>query len=397
VKRRAALQRSRAALLAALSLALLLAALGCAGGPTIRGWSGATAGPTKALYVGSMDGRLYALNPSARAQNQPFPAEGEWVYPALDQPALRGPARSSGLGCAPSPSNVGIYGTPATVKSDNETFVLFASDGGRVYAVSAASGQLRWQYPHESDLTIGPVIGSPVVVGDTLYVASADASVYALDTKTGDRKWRSTTNGRIWTTPAVAGDAVYVGTFEGSGYAFSAKDGKQVWKADVGAAVASVAASGTGVVLFGSFDNELRAYNSSNGALLWHFAGGNWFWSAPLIAGDAVYATCLDGSLYSLNLKTGERLWSADTKGPAASTPVLAGEQLVTVSQPGNLSVIRARDGVAVKTFTVGTEVLAPPFVSDSTVYVHGRDQRMYAVNIETGNTVWKQALTPGA
>ncbi|GAI18677.1 unnamed protein product, partial [marine sediment metagenome] len=73
---------------------------------------------------------------------------------------------------------------------------------------------------------IGPIVGSPVAVNDTIYVCSSDGKVYALDITYGDEKWKSDPlDDKLWTTPVAKGEAIYVSTFDGYIYALSAKDG----------------------------------------------------------------------------------------------------------------------------------------------------------------------------
>ena len=81
---------------------------------------------------------------------------------------------------------------------------------------------------------------SPAVVDGTLYVGCRDAHVYALDAATGRKKWDYPTS-KSWVigTPAVraglvyaaiAGDLVYFGDHNGRLYAIDSKTGKLGWE-----------------------------------------------------------------------------------------------------------------------------------------------------------------------
>ena len=107
--------------------------------------SPAVAGGT--VYVGSDDGKVYALNAATE--------QVRWTYTtgsSVSSPAVAG-------------------GT-----------VYIGSWDHKVYALNAATGQVRWTYT-----TGGYVASSPAVAGGTVYVGSYDGKVYALNAATGQR------------------------------------------------------------------------------------------------------------------------------------------------------------------------------------------------------------------
>lgn len=70
----------------------------------------------------------------------------------------------------------------------------------------------------------------PVVVGKTLYVASANNdSVTAYDTSTGDRKWRVFAGGPVRFAPICTDGRVYFGADDGRFYCVDADTGEKVW------------------------------------------------------------------------------------------------------------------------------------------------------------------------
>ncbi len=84
--------------------------------------------------------------------------------------------------------------------------VYVGSFNGRMHALDALTGELRWSY------MTGDVIRWPaVVVQDTVYFGSKDHYVYALDAFTGALHWRYETAGELWVGPVVADGLVYQG------------------------------------------------------------------------------------------------------------------------------------------------------------------------------------------
>ena len=107
-----------------------LIAIGC-GGAAYQGWSG-FAGDDEILYFGSMDSRVFAINPSARSQELPFPSEGEWV---LTIPTAGAPGAICGPACVPASPRAGIYATPVVI-GDLVCVAIYAGDSGKLMAIN---------------------------------------------------------------------------------------------------------------------------------------------------------------------------------------------------------------------------------------------------------------------
>ena len=71
----------------------------------------------------------------------------------------------------------------------------------------------------------------PIVVGQTMFVSSAQTdSVTAIDTRTGDEKWRFFANGPVRFAPVAAQGKVFFGADDGFFYCVDAATGEQEWK-----------------------------------------------------------------------------------------------------------------------------------------------------------------------
>jgi outer membrane protein assembly factor BamB len=404
-------------ILAVTVLGLLV--LGCTGGPAYQGWSG-FAGQDGTLYFGSMDGRVFAIDTSARSQNLTFPSKGEWVFTI---PAPTAPGGMCGpLGCAPSVRPATIYGTPAV--ADNLVYVAtYTSDGGRVFALDPSARSQKevfpvrykeegdaefkgeWSYPSGDNKPIGGVVGGPIVVKDTIYVGSSDGKLYALDTVKGKEKWPApfdTGSGgkhgrKIWTSPAVENGVVYVSNYERKLFAVSSADGTLVWQKpmELPASIASSPVVSGDSVLFGTFDNKFYAVDRSNGNVKWTFDGGNWFWATPLVKDNMIYAGCLDNKVYALDASTGDELWQFAADDQIVATPVLVDNLLVVASDSGTVYIINAdsgepeRDPVPIDA-SVKVPVRAPLYAEGNIVYVHAGNRCVYAIDVQSGNIVWK-------
>ena len=356
------------------------------------------------LYLGSTDGKIMAVNPLARNQGLSFPSSSEeWSF------AITMPSKSI-LSCGSSSKPVSIYGTPVVVDGS----VCIGVYGGKVLMLnpSARSQNLsfphmrsgEWIYPRTDDV-IGPIVGSPVAVNDTIYVCSSDGSVYALDITYGDEKWKSDPlDDKLWTTPVAEGEAIYVSTFDGYIYALSAKDGSSlpwVFEAETGFVSSPVLYEDT--VFVGSFDSKLYAIKIGGDKSLWEFLGGNWFWAAPVVNDGIVYAGCLDGKVYALDAEKGKELWEFDAGGRIVSSPILVDDSLVVATEPGNVFVVNLKTGSGEGIKNPDDSQNGEPLIDariqsslcelDSIVYIRAQDNCLYAVDVAKRETKLKFPL----
>jgi outer membrane protein assembly factor BamB len=110
-------------------------------------------------------------------------------------------------------------------------------------------------------------------VDGTVYIGCRDAHVYAIDAATGRRKWDYPTS-KSWVsaTPAVRDGLVFVGTSDTARFlALDAKTGRLRWLFDAKAYIFSSAAIAGELAYFGSFNGRLFAVDTRTGTLAWQF------------------------------------------------------------------------------------------------------------------------------
>lgn len=93
---------------------------------------------------------------------------------------------------------------------------LFVSVNGGVVALDVTDGTRHWEFSLDpADRNVMDNVdrySPPAVVGETVYVGGYDTALYALDAKTGERKWAYALPGqyRASSQPAVVDGTVYV-------------------------------------------------------------------------------------------------------------------------------------------------------------------------------------------
>jgi outer membrane protein assembly factor BamB len=194
--------------------------------------------------------------------------------------------------------------------------VLFGSWDGRIVALDAADGRLRW-----SIQTNGPVKAGPARSASTVYVGSYDGSFYAVDARSGRIRWTATGGGPFYATPAVADGRVVVATTDGIVHAFAADSGETLWSRHIGRFAYSAAALAHGRAYVGSYDHRLYALNARTGRVLWTYLAPGPVSGAPTVLDGLVYfSSCGSCSSYesnpdarrtfALNAMTGRLLWT---------------------------------------------------------------------------------------
>jgi outer membrane protein assembly factor BamB len=353
-----------------------------------KGWSG-TAVHEGIIYVGTMDGRVVAINSSTENL--------EWSYSTTPVTAPSG-----GLSCGQTSAPTAIYGTPVV----DRDMIYIGTYSGEVYALNTANGEYIWVYPPKGEGYIGAVVGSPVIANGIIYTSSSDGKVYALNTTNGKRKWETdhTLAEKLWTSPAVIGDTLYVSTFDGHIYALSIETGELLdWSFESETGFASSPVLYGDTIFLGSFDRYLYAVKMGSDVPIWKFPqeepAGNWFWASPVVNEGIVYAGCLDGRIYAIEAKTGGKLWEFDAGNPIVSSPVLMDNLLIVTDESGtvyvfDLSAELGDEAVPLKTISIGADVRSSFSAQEGLVYIRGEDNQLYVVDIDRGGVSWKVDLT---
>ena len=249
---------------------------------------------TNTIYVGSDDGKLYALK------------------------AEDGTAKKGGAGWifdARSP----IWSTPVVSGGT----VYFGTMGGTLFGIREDGGKVL-EYKAG-----GAIAAAPWVENGVVYVGTFSKKFHAVGPN-GRATWTFPADNWFWGQALLAkdsrvGDVIFVGSLDGSIYALDAASGRVRWsfKAEQGIRAKPVlACKGTGscvsltdqVLVVGSRDGMVYGFDPITGNASWEQpfdAGGRVL--APLVAeGNVVYGANTDHTLFALDASTGAAIWRSD-------------------------------------------------------------------------------------
>lgn len=143
------------------------------------------------VFVGAMDGKLYAID------------------------------RETGRTVWSFPTGRPIVNTAAYV----DGIVVVNSMDGCTYGVNAADGSQAWK--HETPYGL---LSAPAVQDGVAYITGRDGKAYALDVRTGDERWAYDAGAPIVNSPAVHEGVVLFGSEDMYAHGVDAATGERLWR-----------------------------------------------------------------------------------------------------------------------------------------------------------------------
>lgn len=326
--------------------------------------------------------------------------------------------------CAMGPRAVG---TPGMTADGGNVYVSYMQ---YVYAVNAKTGVEVWRYPakgsaqimfyappivtedavyvgdlankfHKLNKTTGAelwtftgakgwFIGQAVVSTDTVYAASSDRFIYALDSANGTLKWKFETSHQNWSQPILVSEEIVVASLDHSVYALD-KTGSLLWQTELNGAIVGspITDEKSEKVYVGTIGQAFYALDAKSGKVIWQFDTKSSLWSAPLITEGTLLICDEAGAVYSIDPDTGKALWSTDVGGKVMGGLLAVDGGFVVVTED---STVRAfdLDRNPLWTRTVSGELYTTPVKTAENIIVAAikGDNLLFGFSL-TGNQEW--------
>ncbi|MFH1087974.1 MAG: PQQ-binding-like beta-propeller repeat protein [Chloroflexota bacterium] len=281
------------------------------------------------VYIATYEGEVWALNPAARKSGADFPslAQGEWVYPPKGKSALGGlvgEMATDGDTIYLGSSDGHVYGMDAAsgdikwkFKTEDKVWsaplisgsVVYATSfDGKLYALSASDGRKLWDFTAPAAIASPPAVSGdtiffgtfsneffavnnkgaelwrfqagnwiwarPLATQTTVYAASLDGKLYALDARSGSPQWSFDSQAPIAVPPLLIGDTLVVANKKGTVSIVSTRDGKMEREVRLSTEVVNPLVSYEGTVYIKGINNRIYAVDISQGRIVWEYPQG---------------------------------------------------------------------------------------------------------------------------
>ena len=311
-------------------------------GDEIRGSASHAGG---AVYVGSYDGHLYAIDETDGSVRWRFRAQ-------------------RGVVSKPLPAG---------------DLVIFGAEDHNVYGVSRHQGRASWSFR-----TTMPVRSSAVGDDRTCLIGSDDGFLYRIDRAKGTLIWRYRTWGPVRSTPMLLHGAAIFGSDDGYLYSVDRESGQLRWRRQVGSSIVASAAAADQLVIVGAGDGAVRGIAHETGAVVWTHQTGKAIIASASIVDQTAYVGSADGSLYALDTATGKPSWTTPLARQITATATPDGETIYVGGTDGGLCAVDRADGTVRWRFMAGGAIVARPLVTADHVIVGSLDGKLYALHRRT-------------
>ncbi len=253
-----------------------------------------------------------------------------------------------------------------------------------LYSLNPSNGSENWTFEAK-----GPWIADPLVVDGMIYAPNGDGNLYALNMN-GELVWKFTAKKALWSHPAGNGDTIYQASMDHFLYAIDMKSGKEKWSLDLGGAVIySPTLSEDGVIYLTTLARELMAIDSSNGDVLWRRKFEESLWSQPALDGDRLFMGDLSGMAYAISVKDGTDIWSQSLADPVMGKPTVTTDMVYFATENGTMYAMNF-DGERQWSKTVEGKLYTGPVLMDDKLLIGVALGESPMVMVSTvGQDVW--------
>lgn len=208
---------------------------------------------------------------------------------------------------------------------------------------------------------------APLYAGDTLFAASADGVVMAVDADTGKPRWEQELDDRIFAGPGADGRQLYLVSRDAELIALSSEDGSENWRASLPTEALAAPQSNGSLVVAQTTDGRVLGFDAVNGEKLWQYDAQVPVLTmrtaaAPLVGGDVVISSFANGRVIALTAASGQPIWQYEVGQPQGRTEL---ERLVDIG--------------------------GQPLVLDSAIMVAGYQGKLALVEIRSGQEIWSR------
>ena len=212
-------------------------------------------------------------------------------------------------------------------------------------------------------------------------------------------------------SPVYANGTLFVASRDGVVKALDPENGKPLWEVDLEESVVARLSGGItaayGGLFIGSDNGDVIALSQETGEVNWRVKVGGEVLVKPVADSGLIIINTSRGTLVALNESTGEQRWALSTEVPnltlrGDSTPVAIGGGVFWGTANGRLAAAIVERGQLIWQQPIGTpkgateidrlvDVDASPIVLGGTLFTIGFNGQLVAVDLRSANPIWKR------
>ncbi len=273
----------------------------------------------------------------------------------------------------------------------------------------------------------------------TVYTASNNKIVYAIDLESGERKWKISVDGEVHASPIIAFNFLWVATTANTLYKIDYRNGSIIEELGLGAPILAtpyefegmllvaagsslfalnpvelvpnwvylmggqIASSPTSysvegiddhnVIFLSSTSNKVVALNPE-GFVLWEYSPSEpgAFYSSPNVVNDSfLYIGNDNGNMYSIYTFDGTEKWAYKTDGQIRSSPIHIDGNVLFGSYDRNFYSVDSATGLLRWKIPTNDVISSSPAFHNQFVYFGSHDRYIYCVDVIDGEIEWKK------
>lgn len=249
---------------------------------------------------------------------------------------------------------------------------------------------LRWKFV--ASTTGDPIESTPTIVAGHVYVGCDDGHLYALDIRTGNLLWKYKAKEAIRASACFKDGMLLFGDDAGTFHAVNAADGTAKWTFEAGESIISSAIPVEKDVVFGSYNGNLYRLKAADGAMVWKYGTEDKLHAAPAIAGENVLISGCDTRLHVVKLSDGSLVRKGNLGAPCGASAAIFGNSAFAGTQGNQVVGLDWTNGEPIWLFEDKEKqlpFLASAAIADGLVVLGGRDKKVRAFDVKTGDVRW--------
>ncbi len=278
----------------------------------------------------------------------------------------------------------GFYATP--VIEGNTAFI--ADHSGQVGSIDITTGRLNWTDMRDVG---SKIISEPIIHNGRLYVTTENGNILVINKDNGALiDSFEQVEGRVWASPVIFGNVIYLASLDTKKIVgINLSNGTIDSEITLSGGVASSLSTATGKLIAGTLGGRLSSFTATNSLDKdWELSLDGWIIAKPLLSSGTLYVVTTRGIIAAINPTNGEMLWKSTHEGlNFSTTPIVSNGVIVVICRKGNIFGLEQGTGnILWKRKIEDAKFLPRPLLINNQAIILSHSGEIIHINPQTGN-----------